>query len=253
LDDSVPHSHPRNASSIAPAILLLVSCAATAFAAEPAPKSELPAIKIVLIGDSTVNDNQGWGSGLKKHLRPEVKCVNLAQNGRSSKSFIDEGWWKKALAEKPDYVFIQFGHNDQPGKGPQRETDPKATYPELIGKYVDEARAIGARPVIVTSLARRTFKDGKLASTLSDYAEAAKKVAAEKKVPAIDLHAISMELLNKMGPEEAKQFDPAPKADAKTPGPDRTHLSPKGQEYFGGVMAKEIRTTIPELEAYVNP
>jgi lysophospholipase L1-like esterase len=231
---------------------LMVSLGNAAFAADPAKEPAVRPIKIVLVGDSTVNDGGGWGLGFKKHLAPEARCVNLAQNGRSSKSFIDEGWWKKALDEKPDYVFIQFGHNDQPGKGPKRETDPKTTYPELIGKYVDEAKAIGAKPIIVTSLARRNYKDGKVTDTLEPYAEAAKKVAAEKKVPVIDLHAISMALLNKMGPEEAKKFDPAPKANAEVKGPDHTHLSPAGQAYFGAVMAKEARATVSELAPYID-
>src|SRR5262249_40470933 len=98
-------------------------------------------IKIVLIGDSTVNDGGGWGPGLKKVLKEQATCVNLAQNGRSSKSFLNEGWWKKTLAEKPDYVLIQFGHNDQPGKGPERETEPNTTYKEFLARYIDESRA----------------------------------------------------------------------------------------------------------------
>src|SRR5206468_1588266 len=92
------------------------------FAAEEAKPTR---VRIVLVGDSTVTDRGGWGSGFAKLLGPDAECVNLARSGRSSKSFIHEGHWKKALEQKPDYVLIQFGHNDMPGKGPQRETDPK--------------------------------------------------------------------------------------------------------------------------------
>lgn len=93
-------------------------------------------------------------------LKEGVKWVNLARGGRSSKSYRDEGWWKHVLAEKPTWVFIQFGHNDQPGKGPQRETDPKTTYRENLIRYVNEARDAGARPVLVTSLTvRQRWKD----------------------------------------------------------------------------------------------
>src|SRR5262245_3153365 len=92
--------------------------------AQPTSQPALRPITIVLVGDSTVQPSSGWGPGFEKMLRPEAKYVNWAKGGRSSKSFIDEGWWTKAIAEKPNYVLIQFGHNDQPGKGPQRETDP---------------------------------------------------------------------------------------------------------------------------------
>src|SRR5262249_5100375 len=133
-------------------------------------------IKIVLVGDSTVQDSSGWGPGFKKLLDSRVVCINAARGGRSSKSFINEGSWAKALAEKPDYVRIQFGHTDQPGKGPERETDPATTYPQWMARYVDESRAIGARPVLITSLTRRNFDaDGKIRSDLGPYAEAVKK------------------------------------------------------------------------------
>ena len=85
--------------------------------------------------------------------------TNTAQNGRSSKSFRDEGHWATALAAKGDYYLIQFGHNDQPGKGPERETDPATTFPANMARYVDEVRAIGATPILVTSLVRRTFSE----------------------------------------------------------------------------------------------
>src|ERR1700712_3205846 len=102
------------------------------------------ATKIVLVGDSTVNDQGGWGTGFRASFGSNVQVVNLALNGRSSKSFLDEGAWAPALAAKPDYILIQFGHNDGPGKGADRETTPETTYRENILRYVDEARAIGA-------------------------------------------------------------------------------------------------------------
>ena len=106
-----------------------------------------------------------------------------------------------------------------------------------MARYVDEARSIGARPILVTSLARRHFTpEGKIRSDLGPYVEAVKAVAAEKKVPLIDLHARSIELLERLGPEASAEFDPRPadaEATGKAAGPDRTHLSPKGSEVFG--------------------
>ena len=77
-------------------------------------------VHIVLVGDSTVTEGSGWGLGFRQLAGPAVTITNTAQNGRSSKSFRDEGHWGKALALKGDYYLIQFGHNDQPGKGPSR-------------------------------------------------------------------------------------------------------------------------------------
>src|SRR3954451_23005088 len=76
-------------------------------------------IRIVLVGDSTVTDEKGWGLGLKRFLRGDAECINAAASGRSSKSYIDEGRWQQALALHGDYYLIQFGHNDEPGKGPE--------------------------------------------------------------------------------------------------------------------------------------
>jgi lysophospholipase L1-like esterase len=111
-------------------------------------------IRIVLAGDSTVTDEEGWGIGFKKCLGSDVECLNLAVGGRSSKSFIKEGLWKKCLDAKPDYVLIQFGHNDKPGAGAYRETD-LPTYRGFMTQYVDDARAAGIKPVLVTSLEQR--------------------------------------------------------------------------------------------------
>src|SRR5207248_29718 len=148
-------------------------------------------VKIVLVGDSTVNDEGGWGTGFRASFGPQVVVVNLALNGRSSKSFRDEGHWAKAIAEKPQYVLIQFGHNDIAGKGPERETDPATTYRANLERYIEEARAIGAKPVLVTSIVRRLFDaDGKFRpDTLVPYAEATRQVAREKNVPLVDLYA----------------------------------------------------------------
>ncbi|MCK5852419.1 hypothetical protein KAH27_05250 [bacterium] len=82
-------------------------------------------ITIVLVGDSTVTDDVGWGGAFAERLNDKVKTLNFAKKGSSSKSFYDLKYFVPALKAKPDYVFIQFGHNDQPGKGPDRETDPK--------------------------------------------------------------------------------------------------------------------------------
>lgn len=202
-------------------------------------------VRVVLVGDSTVADNSGWGPGFTKLLGEDAVCINMARSGRSSKSFRAEGHWKKALEEKPNYVLIQFGHNDMPGKGPDRETDPQTTYRQYMAQYVDEARAAGAKPILVTSMTRRLFNaEGKIASNLIPYAEAVRKLAEEKQVPLVDLHGRSIELLNRMGTKAAEELNPPSKEPGKT---DRTHLSARGSEIMASLVADELRRVEPEL------
>jgi lysophospholipase L1-like esterase len=228
------------------AMAALVSGSA-ALAAAPAR------VRIVLVGDSTVAEKSGWGPGFARQVGPDAECLNMALGGRSSKSYADEGHWKKVLAARPDYVLIQFGHNDQPGKGPARETDPRTTYRDNMARYVDEARAIGARPILVTSLTRRQFTPGgKIRSDLGPYADAVKALAAEKKVPLVDLHDRSIALLEKLGPDASAEFNPQVTAAGKAPSADRTHLTDRGSDVFGQVVADELKKVEPALIPYLK-
>jgi lysophospholipase L1-like esterase len=208
-------------------------------------------VRIVLVGDSTVNSGGGWGAAFCGLLRPNVECINLARNGRSSKSFYDEGLWKNALAEHGDYILIQFGHNDMAGKGPLRETDPETTYAANMRRYIAEARAAGAKPVIVTSLSRRSYADGKLVLDLKPYADAARRVAAEENAPVIDLNAESVKLLESMTQEAAQQYDAAAHPDAVDKGPDRTHLNATGAAVFARMVADDLGRVAVELKPYI--
>jgi lysophospholipase L1-like esterase len=204
-------------------------------------------VKIVLAGDSTVNNGGGWGAGFCALLTPNVTCVNLARNGRSSKSYYDEGAWNGVLAEHADFILIQFGHNDMPGKGPARETDPETSYAANMRRYIREARAAGAQPVIVSSLSRRNYKDGLLVEDLTAYAHAAKRVASEESVPAIDLNAESTRLLRTMTQAQADQFNAVGHPDATGVKDDRTHLNAHGAEFFGRMVADDLAKIYPEL------
>ena len=223
--------------------LSLAACLPLTFALAAAPA----AVKIVLVGDSTVTDVSGWGAAFAARLGPGAVCVNHAKSGRSSRSYVDEGHWAKALAEKPDYVLIQFGHNDQPGKGPERETDPATTYRAFLTRYIDEARASGAKPVLVTPMARRTFRGGRLADTLGPYAEAVRAVAATKGVPVVDLYARSTAAVETMGSKAADALGPV----AKDGKPDRTHLSPEGAPTMAALVLDELRKAVPALASHL--
>jgi lysophospholipase L1-like esterase len=208
-------------------------------------------VKIVLVGDSTVNAEGGWGKGFCAVMTPNVTCINEALNGRSSKSFIDEGAWKTALDDRGDYYLIQFGHNDMKGKGPERETDPETTYAANIRRYIHDARAIGAVPIVITSLSRRNYKDGVLVHDLKDYSGAAKRVGMEANVTVIDLNAMSVKLLEGMTQAQADEFNATgheeERAENKKIPVDRTHLNAKGQALFGRMVADTLVRTQVEL------
>jgi len=214
-------------------------------------------VKIVLVGDSTVATGGGWGPGFCAVFTPNVTCDDVALNGRSSKSFIDEGAWKKALDEHGDYYLIQFGHNDQKTI-PALHTDADTTFAANLHRYIADVRAIGAVPVLVTSLSRRNYKDGVLVEDLTPYVEAARKVGADEYITVIDLNGLSVAMLKRMTQEEADKFDkgaPDPNAKAEATGVDavaggaldRTHLNPYGQKVFGRIVADQIVRTQVEL------
>jgi lysophospholipase L1-like esterase len=211
-------------------------------------------VKIVLVGDSTTAPQGGWGPGFCAVMTKNVTCIDDALNGRSTKSFIDEGAWKKALAEHGDYYTFQFGHNDQKDDA-ARHTDPETTFADNMRRFVRETRAIGAVPILISPLARRTFKDGKPANDdLRLYANAARRVAAEEDVTFIDLLSISTAVLSKMTQAQADEFDAVSHADAKAenagktaPSLDRTHLNPLGQKVFGRIVADNLIRTQVEL------
>lgn len=253
--------------SLKPYLHAVLGCVALVTSPGVVAQDAVKTAKIVLVGDSTVASKSGWGDAFAKLLAPGVECRNMGRGGRSSKSYRAEGHWKQVLETKPDWVLIQFGHNDQPGKGPERETDAKTTFRENLARYIAEARSAGAKPVLVTSLTRRNFNargkidaahlegstDGqgvKSPDFLNDYVEAARAVASEQKVPLIDLNARSIEQMNQLGPEAAVAFDPRTNDPTK---PDKTHLSPEGAEKTASLIVEEIRKKVPDLAELFKP
>jgi lysophospholipase L1-like esterase len=217
------------------------------FRAAAAPVDNAHKIKIVLVGDSTVNTDAGWGPGFVRFLTGPVKCINVAANGRSSKSYRDEGRWDKALALKGDCYLIQFGHNDQPGKGPARETDPNTTYYTNLLRYVEEVRGIGAKPVLITSLTRRKFEEnGNIKDSLAPYVEAVRRLAKAEHVPLVDLNASSIALCEKIGPAKSWSYNNIGK-DGKPF--DTTHLNAQGAMVFAQLVVEGLRKAVPELSS----
>jgi pectinesterase len=220
-------------------LLFAVICSShVGLAADPSPS--VTTLRVALIGDSTVTDHAGWGKAFAGRFGEEVEVLNFAVSGRSSKSWYDEKRLPQVLEAKPDYVLIQFGHNGQPGKGPERETDPATTYRDYLKWYVGEFRAIGAKPIIVSSVTRRRFDgEGKIQTSLGPWAEAAKAVAGELKVPFVDLHAASVRYHNKIGPEASMAFN-LKKGDV-------THFNQKGAEAISELIIGELKLVAPDL------
>lgn len=201
-------------------------------------------LTIVLAGDSTVTDAAGWGLAFAGRFRENIETINFAKGGASSKNFRDAGYWDRCLTQQPDYILIQFGHNDCPGKGPERETDPATTYSQNLERYIADARAVGAKPVLVSPMTRRRFKDGKVHSILTPYAEAVRVVAAKTRTPLIDLHRSSVALFNDLG--DAGSADLCPEG-------DRTHFNEKGAAKMSDLLISEFPSAVADLVPYLKP
>lgn len=209
-------------------------------------------LRIAIVGDSTVSEyaanrpDRGWGMFIEERFREgSVTVSNLAKPGRSTKTFIQEGRWKSVLEEKPNYVLIQFGHNDSHAPDKPESTDAPTTYKEYLRRYIDESRAITATPILVTPMVRRIFDaNGKLVDDLQRYADAMKEVGAEKGVAVIDLHASSKELVEKLGPETSKEM-------ANKKG-DVTHFNEKGARMMADLVMKELSRAAPKLKEFLK-
>lgn len=228
-------------------IATLATLAPAGAAPATGPAAEAAPVRIVIVGDSTVCvypeavPERGWGMYIEERFKPRtVKVINLAAKGRSTKTFIKEGRWKKALAEKPDYVLIQFGHNDSHNPKRPEATNAATDYREYLKRYVDDARAIGATPIFVTPMVRRTFTpEGQLDDPLQAYADAMKAVGQEKNVPVIDLHETSKALVQRLGPTKSAEL--ANKAG------DLTHFNEKGARTMADLAMKELPRVAPKL------
>ena len=139
---AAPSTH--SASSPAPQSTPISASAAAHGEIYPLPH----AMRIVLAGDSTVNHTTGWGTAFCERQTTDTECFNSSRNGRSAKSYREQGLWDRALAVHPDYILIQFGANDGPGKGPLLEDIPATTFSEYMRDDIRDARAAGAVPVL---------------------------------------------------------------------------------------------------------
>lgn len=215
-------------------------------------------ITIFTIGDSTMadkpldNDNQerGWGQMLPQLLDNKYVIVeNHAKNGRSSKSFIDEGLWDIVLSKvnKGDYVFIQFGHNDEK-VDEKRSTIPGSSFDDNLRRFVIETREKGATPVLFNSIVRRKFnQDGMLIDTHGDYTKSPELVGNQLNVPFVDLNKQTHNLIQQLGDEPSKELFMWV-GDKQ----DDTHLNIKGAYIVAKLAIQQISEKIPSLSQYIQ-
>ena len=210
-------------------------------------------ITVYTIGDSTMANKKaevypetGWGQKFQLCFDSKVKVSNHAMNGRSTKSFIDEGRWKVVSdsLKKGDYVFIQFGHNDEKVDKPAVYTDPQTTYRQNLERYVNETRAKGATPILLTPIVRRKFdQSGALIDTHGNYPKAVRELAANLNVKFIDMQMLTHSLVSSLGDEPSKKLYLWTAPDQKFPQgrKDDTHLTVEGATTFAGLVAGEVK------------
>lgn len=269
---------------------------AAAFAQATPERTDAPSMqpyKIVMVGDSTMAAGSGWASMFcAKHVKSSVACLNLGRGGRSTRSYRQEGSWDIAMAEAkvPGYrttvVLIQFGHNDQ-SRAPERWTEQTKEFPANLRRMVEEVRAAGATPVLMTPLTRRDFKDGKLRNTLDTWSAEVRKVATATQTPLIDLNRISAAVVQRLGAEESMalaQAEPTaeeraaakagttlrarPTEEARLPDVptrpkgargqivrkfDYTHVGDTGATVFARIVSDGLAQAVPQLASQLLP
>lgn len=213
-------------------------------------------MRIIYAGDSisahydiTKFPLTGLGQTLSRHVRKEIQILNFAECGKSTKSFIDLGYLAmiESVISKGDFLFIQFGHNDEKEYDPKRYTTPFGTYKDNLKKMIRVARDAGAIPLLITPLERRCFEDAQKLGTgeHADYVLGMKQVAEEEQVALVDLYTKSRIKMEEAGAvETTKWFMHLAKGEypyCPDGMVDNTHLKPEGALIFAGLLADGLR------------
>lgn len=216
--------------------------------------SDFRPFTIFLAGDSTLADQPadvwpltGWGQMLHRFVPEGVRVSNHAMSGRSSLSFIFEGRLDALLKEASagDCLLVQFGHNDEKIGDPTRYTDPETAFPAMLRRYIEAARLRGMRPILATPVQRRTFGEGgRLVESHGAYPDAVRRLAAEERVPLIDLAAKTRELYERLGPEQSKALfvhaKPGELPNYPDGAEDNTHFSELGALRVAEIAAEAL-------------
>jgi lysophospholipase L1-like esterase len=223
-------------------------------------------ITIWLIGDSTMANKEikafpetGWGMPFSYFFDSTVSVDNRAKNGRSTRTFLSEGLWQPVVdnLSEGDYVFIQFGHNDESKEKTDRYTSPE-DYKKNLVLFITQSRNKKAIPVLLTPVSRRKFdKEGKAMETHEEYSKLVREVATQYKVPLIDLDEKSKELYQKFGEENSKllfmQLEPGEHPNYPEGRNDNTHFNELGARKIAQIVLAEIKNLKLGLADHVRP
>jgi lysophospholipase L1-like esterase/mannose-6-phosphate isomerase-like protein (cupin superfamily) len=246
------------------ALRFLLLAALSLPASAVADRTDDTPIRVFLAGDSTMSvklpekrPETGWGEMLQAWFDGGVEVVNLARNGRSTRTFIEEGRWDDLLARlrAGDYVFIQFGHNDQSEQKVDRYTPPDRFRANLV-RFVEEVRKHDARPVLLTPVVRRRFdENGVFYDVHGVYPDLTRAAAAETETPLIDMHARSETFVTAYGAERSRELflwlGPGESANYPDGLEDNTHFSPYGARAMAALAMQGIEARLPELAAHL--
>ncbi len=241
---------------------------------------------IYMIGDSTManknleggNQERGWGHVLPSFFTEDIDISNHAKNGRSTKSFIDEGRWDSVYQSMRagDYLIIQFGHNDEKADE-KRHTEPGSTYDANLRTFIEGAKKKGVTPIVCNSIVRRNFavvedavaqddasgqsaqtveEGDSLIETHGEYLTAARRVAEEEGVLFIDMNKMTHDLVQELGPVKSRELYVWAEPNTVPAYPDgkkdNTHLNVRGARIVAGMAAKELQEKVPELAPYIR-
>jgi lysophospholipase L1-like esterase len=219
------------------------------------PKS----VAVHLIGDSTMSIKEvraypetGWGMPFAYLFDSTVTIHNHAKNGRSTRTFISENRWQPVVdaLQEGDYVFIQFGHNDESKEKTDRYTTPEE-YQTNLTRFIQETRAKKATPILLTPVSRRKFVNGTATETHQEYAALVRMVAVKEKSILIDLDAKSRALYQQYGEEKSKllflQLEPGQHPNYPDGKTDNTHFNELGARLIAELVLAELRYQKIEL------
>lgn len=235
-------------------------------ASESTEKTKNEAITVFLAGDSTVSNYEakaapraGWGQVIDKYFTKDVTVKNYAKSGRSTKSYINEGYLDKILNEiKPnDYLLIQFGHNDEKIDQASLGTDPDTTYKDYLKKYIDGARQHNATPILITPVGRRKFdKSGNIVPTHGKYPEAMKQLAKEENVQLVDLTTLSENYFQTLGADKTKDIflyeNPGENVNYPEGVGDDTHFQENGANEMAKLVVNELKKLNIPLKDHIK-
>jgi lysophospholipase L1-like esterase len=223
-------------------------------------------ITIYIAGDSTASSKlqekrpeTGWGEAFHPYLKKHVRLENRAINGRSTKSFINEGHLEniKKSIRSGDYLLIQFGHNDQKIEDPERGTHPYKDYQENLHAFIDVAYSVNALPILLTPVTRRYFNGDTIDSkSIGDFPEAMLYFAKRHQVPVLDIHKLTCEWMDSIGKEDSISYflhlSPGESENYPDGVHDNTHFNEKGARAIAHLIVKAIKDSDLPLKKLLN-